>query len=222
MPQDVTSRPRIARYQDDPSSTVPAGPARSYKRRLLGIFTRIERRLDALVAPIRPQMCWHYHSQVKLTKLNRSLPTTRTAALTSPFQTYGNKPSTSDFLSRWPWVDQAFVRSIARSKFDIHLTPGASSGRVFTIEGFLISSNGSISPVFRDEGVTLHSAFKDINTFLSAWHVYIMPPGFDSIDWENDRLLLFWLLMARHSLLHHSLFPITSKCPIPGLQSTQN
>lgn len=100
-------------------------------------------------------------------------------------------------LSRWPWVKEATVESIANGKFDLNNLPELHREEEFrnrhiakTTEGYRIPLDGSGKPELITGRTKMHSAFRDFQTFLSAWYIYISI----RISYEPERGpgLLIW------------------------------
>jgi hypothetical protein len=115
-------------------------------------------------------------------RLSSSLPPA--IPLSTPLVAHGNNPPAANLRSRWSWVDNALIQSIANGDFDIHSLPKLHSDeslrKKFTtsaIEGFFIPTNSAKGPELRDGTPKLYASFNDINIFLSAWYVYIMIRG---------------------------------------------
>jgi len=84
-----------------------------------------------------------------------------------------------NILSRWAWVEQSVVESIANGKFDIHSLPKLHRIEELhhrhiakVTEGYRIPLDGS-KPELLIGRTKMHAAFKDLPTFLLAWFVYI-------------------------------------------------
>jgi hypothetical protein len=113
-----------------------------------------------------------------------SSPMPPATSSSTPLVAHGNNPPAANLRSRWSWVDSTLIQSIANGDFDIHSLPKLHSEeslrKKFTtsaIEGFFIPANNTKAPELRDGTPKLYASFNDINTFLSAWYVYIMIRG---------------------------------------------
>ena len=122
---------------------------------------------------------------------NRHLSSSLPPAISSsiPPVTHGNNPPTTNLRSRWSWVDNTLIQSIANGDFDIHSLPKLhtddSLRKRFTtsaIEGFFIPTNNPKTPELRHSAPKLYTSFNDIDTFLSAWYVYIMIHGIYHVE----------------------------------------
>jgi len=102
-----------------------------------------------------------------------------------PFEYHGTNPLSntaapgSDTLSCWPWIEKSTVEAIVNGAFDINnllkLHPKESAcnrDNLKTTDGVHFPMAGG-----KGELVTVHTkmltAFRDLPTFLSAWHIYM-------------------------------------------------
>ena len=92
----------------------------------------------------------------------------------------GNDSNPSNVLSRWPWLDRATIESIANGEFDINHLPklhreeGPRNRYVMKAsESWQIPLDGS-RPELITGRTKLQSAFPDLQSFQSAWFVYLM------------------------------------------------
>ena len=104
-----------------------------------------------------------------------------------PIEYHSNNPLSnsaapgSDILSRWPWIKKSTVEAIASGSFDINHLPKLhheESARnhwqhnLKTTDGVHFPMDGG-----KGELVTVRTkmltAFRDLPTFLSAWHIYM-------------------------------------------------
>lgn len=88
-------------------------------------------------------------------------------------------PSPSNVLSRWSWVDQITIESIANGEFNINHLPklhreeDTRNRHIKTsIEGIFNPFDTTKPPEVLVGQTKMHQAFKDPDTFFSAWQVY--------------------------------------------------
>ena len=143
---------------------------------------------------------------------NRRLSSSMPPAISSstPLVAHGNNPPAANLHSRWLWVDSTLIQSITNGDFDIHSLPKLHSDeslrKKFTtsvIEGFFIPANNAKLPELRDGTPKLYTSFNDINTFLSAWYVYIMIH--ETYHTERFACLIHWI--ERINQFHRAGFP---------------
>jgi len=115
----------------------------------------------------------------------------------APLGQTGNAPELPlDVLSRWYWVDQATVDAICQGNFDINNLPKLHREENLrnrhskaVTEGYSIPLNGDPPELILGQ-TKMHSAFRDLPTFLSAWLVYISICS--SYDRERSGPLTYW------------------------------
>ena len=107
-------------------------------------------------------------------------------------------------LSHWYWVDTATIHSIDDGSFDIYSLPKLHREEDYrnrhiakTTEGIRYPLDGGRPEVIVGR-TKMHQAFKDPNTFFSAWQIYISIRSFyhhdhaSSLAFWTERLF-FWL-----------------------------
>ena len=107
-------------------------------------------------------------------------------------------------LSHWYWVDTATIHSIDDGSFDIYSLPKLHREEDYrnrhiakTTEGVRYPLDGGRPEVIVGR-TKMHQAFKDPNTFFSAWQIYISIRSFyhhdhaSSLAFWTERLF-FWL-----------------------------
>ena len=89
-------------------------------------------------------------------------------------------PSSSNgILSRWPWVDLSLADDIANGKFDIYDLPKLHRDEYLRNRHIAKSVDGVMHPLsgkrphIVQAKTKLQSSFKDFQTFLAAWNVYV-------------------------------------------------
>jgi hypothetical protein len=120
--------------------------------------------------------------------LNKSMTTSRTTApgpaptaSTTPIR--NNPGSLERLLAEWYWVSEVQAELIVNGKFDIYKLPWLhrdenfreSFGQKLSDSSRLIVHDGQLR--LDQLQIPLERSFEDINSFLPAWHIYIMLRG---------------------------------------------
>ena len=102
-----------------------------------------------------------------------------------PFEYHGTNPLSntaapgSDTLSCWPWIEKSTVEAIVNGAFDINNLPKLHREESARNRHNLKTTDGVHFPMDGGKGelVTVRTkmltAFRDLPTFLSAWHIYM-------------------------------------------------